>query len=107
MGGGGAAAKKAAKIQAKATLDAANAQAAQARLQAQAAQQTMEAGAARARITEEAKANAENQTVDKVKVEQNDSTDNTLDTNVDQNGRRRAPRDAFRVKTAGQAGINI
>jgi len=106
MCGGGGDAKKAAKIQADATLAAANAQAKQARLQAQAAQQTMEAGLARSRIQEAAKDAADNQTQDTVKVEQA-TPDNSLDGNVDETGRRRAPRDAFRVQTPGQAGINI
>lgn len=104
MCGGGGDAKKAAKIQADATLAAANAQAKQARLQAQVAQQTMEAGLARSRIQEAAKDAADNQTTDTVQVEQA-TPDNSL--NVSEDGRRRAPRDAFRVQTPGQAGINI
>ena len=105
MCGGGGAAKRAAEINRQTDLEIAQNSAKQARLQAQANQQAMEQSIAREKITQQAKSNAENQTVDTVNVEK--APDNSVAIVDPNTGKKRAPRDAFRVNTPSQAGINI
>lgn len=94
--------KKAAKEQARATREAAEAQAKQSRLQAEAAQQQQESMINRTRAVQAAKDITENQKTQEVEV---DSTNDT-DIQTDELGRRRAPREAFKIsKRSGS--INI
>lgn len=88
-------AKKAARIQAQATRETAEAQAKQARLQSQAAQQQQESMIARERAIKAAQSLQENQKVQEVEV---DDTPTQSDYDVDELGRKRAPREAFKVK---------
>lgn len=99
MGGG---AKKAARIQAQATREAAEAQAKQSRLQAQAAQQQQENAIQRERAMKAAQALQENQKVQEVEV---DDTINQDNYELDELGRRRAPREAFRVRRSNTFNI--
>ena len=88
-------AKKAARMQAEATRKASEEQAKQSRMQAQAAQQQQESMIARERAIKAAEALHDNQKVQEVEV---DDSSNDVNYDLDEQGRRRAPREAFRVR---------
>lgn len=96
--GGGA--KKAARIQAAATEKAAAEQSKQMRLQAQAAQQQQESMMARDRALKAAEALQKNQKTQQVEV---DTKVNDPNYNVDEMGRKRAPREAFKINRKSQS----
>lgn len=100
MGSSGA--KKAARISAAATREAAEAQAKQSRLQAQAAQQQQEQMINRQKALENARQLQESQKTQEVEVES--TTVDEVDT--DERGRRRAPREAYRIGR-GSSGIKL
>ena len=97
---GGSGAKKAAREQAAATREAAEAEAKRARLSAQAAQMQQESMINRQRAGDAARALQENQLNQEVDIEQ--VAANEVEADVDETTfRRRAPRDAYRTRRAG------
>lgn len=90
--------------QARAITQEGEREAQRARLQAQAAQQQQESMIARQRATEAATAAMENQLKQTVEVEQAPVDEPEM---LDENGRRRAPREAYRVRADRYSGINI
>lgn len=100
MGSGGA--KKAARIQAQATREAAEAQMKQAREAARGAQLQQEHVIARQKIAENAKAAEDAQLKQTVEV---DLAPDVAETETDEMGRRRRPRDLFR--TPSGSGLSL
>lgn len=99
MGGG-----KSGSKQSRAIREEGEREAQRARLQAQAAQQQQESMIARQRATEAAQAAQEGQLKQNVEVEQDPVDDEEL---IDEEGRRRAPRESYRLRTGRMSGINI
>lgn len=95
---------KSGKRQANAIREEGEREAQRARLQAQAAQQQQESMIARQRAAEAAASAQENQLKQEVEVEQAPVEEDMV---LDEEGRRRAPREAFRVRDRRTSGINI
>lgn len=98
---GGSGAKKAAREQAAATREAAEAEAKRARLSAQAAQMQQESMINRQRAADAARTLQENQLDQEVDVEQVPANDEVAVVDDETTFRRRAPRDAYRARRAG------
>ena len=91
--------------QARAIREEGEREAQRARLQAQAAQQQQESMIRRQRAAEAAEAAQKNQLKQEVEVDQDPVEDEN--TTVDDEGRRRAPRESYRLRESRTSGINI